>query len=65
MPDKTGRKEPNMESMEKPAVGTERYIKPQMEIIEMENDIIVTSDDDCSGYCDDYEEGREDPIIPI
>ena len=41
-----------MESMEKPAVGTERYIKPQMEIIELGNDIIVTSgcDDD---FCDD------------
>lgn len=33
-----------MESMDKLAMGTERYIKPQMEIIEMENNTIVTSD---------------------
>ena len=52
-----------MESMEKPAVGTERYIKPQMEIIELENDIIVTSDGDCEVYDDGGE--IEWPDIPI
>ena len=54
-----------MESMEKPAVGTERYIKPQLEIIELENDIIVTSDDDCSEDCDCDGGDVHYPDVPI
>ena len=60
MPGKTGGKEMNMENMEILAGrGTERYIKPRMEIIEMENDTIVTNSlpgdqEDPIGGCDDF-----------